>query len=232
MSEDQKIAVVTGGNRGIGFAICKALKDAGLKVVLTGRSEALSRQAANEIGVDYAVIDVSKPASIESFAQYAKRKYGRIDVLVNNAGVLLDPHDRPSLFDAKMDDIKDTMQTNVYGPIRLVQLIVPIMRQNDYGRIVNISSGMGQLSDMNDGYIAYRMSKTALNAVTRVTSEEVKGENILVNSMCPGWVKTEMGGPNAEREPGEAAETAVWLATLPKGGPTGKFFRDKQEIDW
>src|SRR3989338_11173398 len=122
------------------------------------------------------------------------------------------------------------METNVYGPLLLCQAIIPLMKKNNYGRIINLSSGLGQLSEMNGGHPAYRVSKTAINALTRILNDELKGENILVNSVCPGWVKTDMGGPGATRPVEEGAGTAVWLADLPADGPRGKFFRDKNEI--
>src|SRR3989338_10866458 len=121
------------------------------------------------------------------------------------------------------------METNVYGPLLLCQAIVPLMKKNNYGRIVNLSSGLGQLSDMNGGYPAYRVSKAAINTLTRIVADEVKNQNILINSMCPGWFKTDMGGPNATRSIPEGADTAVWLATLLDNGPRGKFFRDRKE---
>ena len=124
------------------------------------------------------------------------------------------------------------METNVFGPVQLCLALVPMMKVNNYGRLVNVSSGMGQLSDMNGGYPGYRISKTALNALTRILADELRDANILVNSVCPGWVKTDMGGPDAPRTPNQGANTIVWLATLPDGGPTGGFFRDRQQIDW
>ena len=124
------------------------------------------------------------------------------------------------------------METNVYGPLLVCQALVPLMEQNGYGRIVNMSSGMGQLSDMGAGNPAYRLSKTALNAVTAMVAAGVRGSNILVNSMCPGWVRTDMGGSGAPRSVEQGADTAVWLAMLPEGGPTGGFFRDRKLIPW
>jgi NAD(P)-dependent dehydrogenase (short-subunit alcohol dehydrogenase family) len=114
----------------------------------------------------------------------------------------------------------------------MTQAVAPIMREGGYGRIVNMSSGAGQLSDMRSGFPAYRMSKTAVNAMTRITAAELSTLNIKVNAVCPGWVRTDMGGPNAERPVEQGAETPVWLATLPDDGPTGGFFRDKKTIPW
>jgi NAD(P)-dependent dehydrogenase (short-subunit alcohol dehydrogenase family) len=152
-------------------------------------------------------------------------------VLVNNAGVMLDP--RGSRFlDSKLDTYRDTMETNFFGPLQLAQSVVPLMKANRYGRIVNLSSGLGQLQDMGAGTSAYRISKTALNALTRILAAEFRESNILANSMCPGWAQTDMGGEHAPKSAAEAADTAVWLATLPDDGPTGGFFRDRNPIAW
>jgi len=124
------------------------------------------------------------------------------------------------------------METNTYGAIRMIQRFVPLMKQQNYGRIVNLSSGMGQLSEMNGGWPGYRLSKTALNAVTRIVADVLQGLNILINSVCPGWVKTDMGSPDAELSVEEGADTILWLATLPDDGPTGSFFRERQRIEW
>ena len=165
-------------------------------------------------------------------------EFGRLDVLVNNAGILLDPPRHPpdaegaSIFNTKLDTIRGSLEANTFGALRLAQKFVPLMVKNGYGRVVNLSSGMGQLSDMNGGWPGYRISKVALNAVTRIFADETKGTNILVNSVCPGWVRTDMGGQEAELSPAEGADTIVWAATLPEGGPTGGFFRERERIDW
>jgi NAD(P)-dependent dehydrogenase (short-subunit alcohol dehydrogenase family) len=137
-----------------------------------------------------------------------------------------------SVFDAKVETLRKTMETNVYGPLQLIQALVPLMKEHDYGRIVNVSSGMGQLTDMGGGYPGYRLSKTSLNALTRIFANELNGTHILINTMCPGWVKTDMGGPGATRTPEQGVDTMVWLATLPNDGPTGAFFRDRKPIPW
>lgn len=239
---EKRIAVVTGGNRGIGLEACRQLARAGLKVILTARDKAKGEEAADGLkkeGLDVsaAALDVSSPESIRAFADQMNREYGRVDVLVNNAGVLIDQgwqgtKGSPSIFAARLEDIRATMDTNVYGVLLLIQAFAPGMRERQYGRIVNLSSGMGQLSDMGGGYPAYRLSKVALNGLTRIAAAELAGSNVLVNTMCPGWVRTEMGGPNATRTVEEGADTITWLAMLPDGGPSGKFFRDRKEIPW
>ena len=238
-----KIAVVTGANRGIGLAICRQLGRAeNIRVIMTSRDEQkgllVCEQLRDEgLHARYHQLDVNDHKSIRTLAQDVEHEFGRCDILINNAGIFPDTRVRPgdsypSVFQTNADTVAKAMATNVYGPLLLCQAFVPLMRKNKFGRIINLSSGLGQLEDMGAGYPAYRISKAAINALTRIVAAEVQEENILVNSMCPGWVKTDMGGPNATREVEEGADTAVWLALLPDGGPSGKFFRDRQEIPW
>lgn len=233
---DKRIAVVTGANRGIGFEICRQLARLGFTVVPTSRSAAKGRvavKALHDAGVelDYHPLDVISPVSIKALAGHLAKRYGRLDVLINNAGVMLDPRGSRVL-DARPQTFRDTLETNFFGPLQLVQALVPLMKKNRYGRIVNLSSGQGQLAVMGAGTPAYRVSKTALNAFTRTLAAELKGTGVLVNSMCPGWVKTDMGGPGAPRTVEQGADTAVWLAMLPDDGPSGGFFRDRKPIPW
>ncbi|MGZ8231136.1 MAG: SDR family oxidoreductase [Burkholderiales bacterium] len=236
MAAAERIALVTGGNRGIGFEICRQLARKGLAVVLTARDAAKGKAAAKTLqdeglAVEFHRLDVTSCRSIRACVASVAERRGHIDVLVNNAGVLLDP--RGSRFlDSKLDTYRDTLETNLFGPLQLAQAVVPLMKANRYGRIVNLSSGLGQLADMGTGTPAYRLSKTALNALTRILAAEFRESNILANSMCPGWVKTGMGGDQAPKSPREAAETAVWLATLPNDGPSGGFFRDSKPVPW
>jgi NAD(P)-dependent dehydrogenase (short-subunit alcohol dehydrogenase family) len=236
MAGSQRVALVTGGNRGIGLEICRRLAQHGLTVVLTARDAAKGKAAVKTLqegglDVEFQRLDVTSCRSIRACAATVAERRGRIDVLVNNAGVLLDP--RGSRFlDSKLDTYRDTFETNFFGPLQLAQSVVPLMKAKRYGRIVNLSSGLGQLDEMGAGTPAYRISKTALNALTRILAADFRESNILVNSMCPGWVKTGMGGEHATRTPAQAADTAVWLATLPDGGPTGGFFRDRKPIAW
>jgi NAD(P)-dependent dehydrogenase (short-subunit alcohol dehydrogenase family) len=236
MAAGTRIALVTGGNRGIGLEICRQLAGKGLGVVLTARDTGKGKAAAKALqeeglAVEFQRLDVTSCRSIRACVAAIAERRSRIDVLVNNAGVLLDS--RGSRFlDSKLDTYRDTLETNLFGPLQLAQSVVPLMKAIRYGRIVNLSSGLGQLHDMEAGTPAYRISKTALNALTRILAAEFRESNILVNSMCPGWVKTGMGGDHAPKTPAQAADTAVWLATLPDGGPTGGFYRDRKPIPW
>ena len=234
-----RTALVSGANRGIGFEIVRQLARLGVMAAIGARDKEDGARAAEKLqseGLDVPVValDVDREESAAEAVAEVKRRFGRLDVLVNNAAILIDEPGgfNASLFDLKPDTVRRTMETNLLGPIRLTQAAVPLMREQEYGRIVNVSSGAGQLAEMGAGYPAYRMSKTALNALTRITAAEIGAGDIKVNAMCPGWVKTDMGGPNAERTVEEGADTAVWLATLPEDGPTGGFFRDRKPIAW
>ncbi|MFN6567842.1 SDR family oxidoreductase [Dendronalium sp. ChiSLP03b] len=238
MSTTKKVAVVTGGNRGLGFEASQQLAKKGYQVILTSRDEAKGKAAAQELqseGLDVIShpLDVTSDDSSRKLAEFIRQQFGKLDVLVNNAGIYIDNQaGSNSVFNAKIDTLQQTIDSNVYGALRVTQALIPLMKEQNYGRIVNVSSGMGQLTDMEGGSPAYRLSKTALNALTRIFASELKGTNILVNSVCPGWVKTDMGGSEAPRTPEQGVDTIVWLATAPDGGATGGFFRDRQPIDW
>jgi len=239
----QCIALITGANRGIGLEICRQLaRHKNITVILSSRDENKGKAAWGELAseglrCEYRVLDVASEQSVKQSVDAVIHEHGRIDILINNAGIFPDTQDNSasgttSIFQAKIETMRRGMETNVYGPLLLCQRVIPHMKHNHYGRIVNMSSGMGQLSEMNGGCPSYRVSKTSLNALTRIFADELKGTNVLINSMCPGWVKTDMGGPNATRELPEGADTAVYLATLPDGGPSGGFFRDRKPIAW
>jgi len=231
----KRIAVVTGANRGIGCEICRQLAKKGARVVLTARDEAKGRAATEELvgqGLEvlFHPLDVNDDPSVRALAAYLRDELHGVDILVNNAGVFLDQ--KRGGLDVPMAVVRETLETNLLGAWRLSQVLIPQMRQHGYGRIVNVSSGLGAMSEMAGGYSAYRISETALNALTRILADELRGTNILVNAMCPGWVKTDMGGPNATVPVEKGADTAAWLATLPDGGPSGGFFRDRRLISW
>jgi NAD(P)-dependent dehydrogenase (short-subunit alcohol dehydrogenase family) len=228
-----KIILVTGANRGIGKETVRQLARAGHKTILTGRNadhvvEAQKQLAAEGIVTDARTVDIRDEASVAKLVQHVADNYGKLDVLVNNAGVFLDGKDKTR---SSVQDIRDTFETNTLAPYRLIQMFLPLLKRSGDARIINLSSGMGGLAEMNGGSPGYRISKTALNAVTRIFANDLAADNISVNSVCPGWVKTDMGGAGATREVEKGAETTVWLATADKI-PTGKFLRDKKEIPW
>jgi len=230
----EPVAVVTGGDRGIGFEICRQLAARGAGVVLTARERAAGEAAANKLAggthaVTFHPLDVTDGASIETLRDFLKDTYGRLDVLINNAGIIA-KGEAPAL---KVDlaTVRQTLETNALGPQHLTQALVPLLKRGTSPRIVNMSSGMGALTDNHGGYAAYRMSKTLLNAVTAILAAELAGA-VAVNSVCPGWVKTDMGGRNATREVAEGADTAVWLALDAPATLTGKFVRDRKVIPW
>jgi NAD(P)-dependent dehydrogenase (short-subunit alcohol dehydrogenase family) len=232
---NQQIALVTGANRGIGFETCRQLTQRGVRVILTSRDvakgqAAVDRLAAEGLTVIYHQLDVSDPESIAGIRDFVEENFGRLDILVNNAAIYID--ERHSLLALDYDVLRATMETNTYGPLLLTQAFVPLMRRHDYGRIVNLSSGIGELSDLGSSWPAYRLSKIMLNIQTRIFAGELEGSNILINAMCPGWVRTDMGGPDAELSVEQGADTAVWLALLPDDGPQGGYFRNRQRLDW
>ena len=233
-----KIAVVTGAYRGLGLETARQLAQQGYRVVLTARREAegsaaAERLTANGHDVRFQRLDVTAPASAHALRDYLQTEFGRIDVLVNNAGIFPDPSPASpasSIFEADLETIRVAMETNTLAAIQLCQLLIPLMEGN--GRVVNVSSGMGQLSDMNGCCPGYRLSKVALNAVTRIFADELKGTGVKVNSVCPGWVQTDMGGASAPLSVEEGAKGIVWAATLPDDGPSGGFFRHGEPIPW
>jgi NAD(P)-dependent dehydrogenase (short-subunit alcohol dehydrogenase family) len=236
---DKRVALVTGANRGMGLEIVRQLSRLGLIAVLAARDlekgkVAAATLAAEEFDVPVVGLDVTDADSIRAAVAEVRGRFGRIDVLVNNAAILKEgflPEDT-SVLDVSGDLVNQTFLTNTVGPLRMIQATVPGMRERGYGRIVNLSSGAGQLAEMGGGFPAYRLSKSALNALTRITAAELGAHEIKINSVCPGWVRTDMGGPHATRTVEHGAETAVWLATLPEDGPTGGFFRDMKPIPW
>ncbi len=232
-----RVALITGANRGIGFEIARLLARRGLRVVLGARAANEGKRAATKLEPDGSVIaetiDVADAASVERAIGTIRERFGRIDVLVNNAGILVDSGQTAS--GVSLGDVQKTLDVNLIGAWRVSQAVLPLMRKQRYGRIVNVSSSMGTLSDAagsGGGWPAYRLSKTALNALTILLAAELHGENVLVNAVSPGWVRTRMGGDGAPRSVEEGADTPVWLATLPDGGSSGQLFLDRRRIDW
>lgn len=232
----RRIAIVTGGNRGIGKEIARQLAREALDVVIGARDAARLAAAVGELGAEGGNVagyplDVSDPESVRAFVARVQKEHGRPGVLVNNAGVFPEPRGA-TVEGASTSLWRETFEVNVFGAVRMCREVLPHMRKLRYGRIVNVSSGLGQLEGMGAGTPAYRASKAALNALTRTLAAEVDGTGILVNSMSPGWVRTDMGGAEAPRSVEEGAETAVWLCLLPSSGPSGRFFRDREAIPW
>lgn len=234
MNKEKPIVVVTGGNRGIGFEICRQMAGRGAHVVLTARKaeageEAVRKLAAQKLTVQFHRLDVTGPQSIATLGDFLQRTYSRLDVLINNAGIISE-QDANGL-EVKLETVRATLETNTLAPLHLSQMLLPLLKRSSAARIVNVSSGMGALADMGSGYAAYRISKAALNAVTGILAAELGGA-VAVNSVCPGWVRTDMGGPNAERDVSRGADTAVWLALDAPQDLTGKFLRDRKVIPW
>lgn len=228
-----KVILVTGATRGIGKETVRQLARSGYQTILTGRNASHVTDAQDDLGADGIItdacpLDVRDDKSVTAAAKFVLERHGRLDVLVNNAGIFLDGSDSTK---ADIDIIRSTFETNVIGPYRMIEAFLPLLKKSGDGRIINLSSGMGGLTEMNGGYPGYRISKTALNAVTRIFANDLAADKIRVNSVCPGWVKTDMGGDRATREVEKGAETIVWLATAPDI-PNGKFLRDKKEIPW
>ena len=236
----QQVALVTGSNRGIGFEIVKQLTMKKIDVILTSRNSASGEAAVRKLAEDglkkvvSMELDISSQGSVDRTLDKVEKSFGKLDILVNNAAILIDKDDITAS-NADLETVKITLETNLLGSWRMCKAFIPLMKRNSFGRIVNVSSGSGGFEYMatSGGYWpAYSVSKTSLNALTVMLASELRGTNILVNAVCPGWVRTDMGGPNATRSVEEGAVTPVWLATLPDGGPTGYNYYDKEQTSW
>lgn len=225
------VALVTGANRGMGLETARQLHARGLRVALTGRDLAALERASADLSGSLAVrLDVTDPASVEAAHRRIQEVLGPVDVLVNNAAVLL--FEDETVLSIPHDAFEQTLRTNLLGAIETCRVCVPAMAERGYGRVVNVSSGAGQLAGMSTYAPAYAISKAALNAFTRILAETYRGRGVLANVVDPGWVRTDMGGSSAPRSVQRGADTTVWLATLPDDGPTGGFFRDHRPIPW
>lgn len=225
-----RTALVTGANRGIGLAIAAGLsKCQGIRVLVGSRRLEEGEHATKTFGGNAVAVplDLSEPDPLRLQVQQIVEVHGGIDILVNNAGVL----ESGNLLEIEREKLNHTLQVNFLAPLELIRGLVPGMNTRGYGRIVNVSSGWGSFAEGLSGPAAYSISKAALNAVTVSLARDV-AQNVKVNSMCPGWVRTRMGGDAAPRTPEQAADTAIWLATLPDDGPTGGFYRDRKLIEW
>jgi NAD(P)-dependent dehydrogenase (short-subunit alcohol dehydrogenase family) len=220
--DTKKIAVITGARRGLGLAAAQALLEKGYEVILGLRDPSQHPKLGAKVHVRS--LDVRDASSIDRFSREIQRDFGDVEILINNAAVFKDSE--------KSEELIESFTTNTVGPALLIQAFLPAMLKRGHGRIVNVSSGMGQLSEMAGGYLAYRLSKAALNGVTKVYASQTAAKDVLINSVCPGWVRTEMGGPSAPRSVEEGVAGIVWAATLPAGGPNGGFFRDGKPLPW
>ena len=229
-----RIALVTGANRGIGFAVCRRLGQEGATVVLASRDEARGDEAAGKLryeGLDVVArqLDVTDQASVDAAATWLEATYGRLDVLVNNAGIM---PNKARVLEATLEDAEAMWQVNVLGPWRACQAFLPLMLPGGWGRIVNVSSEAGRFDRINAVATAYRVSKAALNAYTKSLASELHPRGILVNAVCPGWVASDMGGPEAARTLEQGAESIFWAIALDDDGPTGGFFQDGKPMPW
>ena len=229
----QKTALVTGGNRGIGLEICRQLAADDIKVILAARDLQKGDKAIAKLDnplISCIQLDVTNDADLQSLSSKLESRELVVDILVNNAGI--SQGIRYSILNEPKELTEQTMDINFFGALRLSQIVVPFMQKNHFGRVVNISSGHGSFSKMDKRNPGYRFSKVAMNAMTVMLADEVKNDNILVNAMTPGWVRTRLGGLNAHRNVEEGAETAVWLCLLDDDGPNGEFFKDKATFAW
>jgi NAD(P)-dependent dehydrogenase (short-subunit alcohol dehydrogenase family) len=231
VTPERPVAVVTGANRGIGLEVTRQLADRGYVTVLGSRDVEKGEEAARRLAVEGVVphqLDVSHDASVQAAAEWIARSLGRADVLVNNAAILYDTANRAT--DVSLDVIREALDTNLFGAWRTSQALLPLLLRSPHARIVNVSSEGGSLASMSGGTPAYSVSKASLNALTRLLAGELR-RRVLVNSVCPGWVATDMGGPGGQPVE-QGAASVVWAATLPDDGPSGGFFRDGREVPW
>lgn len=237
-----KIALITGANKGIGFETARQLGKEGIKVLLGARDEKRGTEAAQKLkaeglDVEFVHLDVDNLETHKTVGNHIQENYGKLDILINNAGIM----DQPNVASGtSVDTYKKIFDTNFFNLIALTQTLLPLVKKSEAGRIVNLSSVLGSLTVHSDpsSFIynfkipAYNISKTALNGFTVHLAHELKDTNIKVNSAHPGWVKTDMGGENAPLEIEDGAKTSVWLATLPSDGPNGGFFHLKESLPW
>lgn len=235
MENHTKVALVTGGNRGIGYELVRQLAMKGFKVILTSRNSETGHKAVQKLkdsylDVSFVVMDISSEASIRQAAATVSEQYGRLDVLINNAGIYLDKNQKLVNLDPSV--LEKTLETNFFGAYHVIRSFMPLMEQQAYGRIINVSSEYGAMSEMSSsGVGAYKLSKLILNGLTQLIAAE-STKDIKINAVDPGWVSSDMGGPSAPRTPQQAASSILWLATIGPEGPSGGFFKDGKQINW
>lgn len=239
----RRVVLITGAGSGLGLATSVKLAKLGYHVIMTARSCSTKGQIAcnrlllNELSVDYRPLDVTNNEDRRAIVDYILEQYGRLDVLINNAAVMLDSSIKKPGTIARTDEItaehlRHSIEVNALGPYDLIKRLSTLMRKQKYGRVVNVSTGLAQLSSMGAGWPSYRVSKTMLNAITRIFAAELHADNILVNSVSPGWARTNMGGTDAPLSAEEAVDSIVWASQLPDSGPTGAFVEKRKLIPW
>lgn len=235
MEKHTKVALVTGGNRGIGYELVRQLAVDGFKVILTSRNsesghKAMQKLKDSHLDVSFLTMDINNQTSIGQAAAKVSEQYGRLDVLINNAGIYLDKNQK--LVDMDPSVLEKTLETNFFGAYHVIRSFMPLMEQQAYGRIINVSSEYGAMSEMSSsGVGAYKLSKLILNGLTQLIAAE-STKDIKINAVDPGWVSSDMGGPSAPRTPQQAASSILWLATIGPEGPSGGFFKDGKQINW
>ncbi len=238
----KKVAVVTGANRGMGFETARQLAHLDMEVVLTSREASSAQEACVRLEAEGLTLvpfklDITKPEDCAQLQNFLLKKYGCLDVLVNNAGAFFESTDQAarestSAFTTALEVMRQSFELNTLGALKVVQALLPLMQANKNGRIVNVSTGMASLQTMTRGWPGYRVSKAALNALTRIMADELRETDIKINAVDPGWVRTDMGGPFAMRSVEEGVDTTIWLATLGTEGPSGEFFYNRNVAMW
>jgi NAD(P)-dependent dehydrogenase (short-subunit alcohol dehydrogenase family) len=235
LETNQQIVLITGGNRGIGFETARQLAGRGFHVVIAARNQSKGQKAAERIQAAggqamFLSLDVGCSESIQQAAGQFATIADHLDVLIDNAGIY--PDEGVNILTIPRKQMAETLQTNTFGALEVTQAFVTNLRASNAPRIINVSSGYGELNGLSADVPSYCLSKLALNGLTIMLADALRSDGIAVNSMCPGWVRTDMGGPNATRSVEEGADTAVWLASEASQELTGKFFRNRQEIAW
>lgn len=225
----KKVVLITGATRGIGFAAAELFLSRGCEVIITSRDTERAEEAAGKLGCQWVQLDITDESSVRQAAAEVSKRFGRLDVLVNNSAILLDHY--AGLLDLEPEVLRETFETNVIGTLRVSQAFAPLLAKSGDPRIVNVSSGAGQLDGEPQAWApAYSISKTALNMLTQQLSTALP--SVMVNCMCPGWCRTEMGGEEATRSPEEGADTLLWLALDAPKALRGKFVKDRAVIPW
>jgi NAD(P)-dependent dehydrogenase (short-subunit alcohol dehydrogenase family) len=233
----QPVALVTGGNRGLGLEFARQLAQQDVIVVIGSRRTSEGKKAQQllkdeGLNVVTLPLDVTDSQSIATAEQSIAEQFGKLDMLINNAGILPDADSEATPTTVDPDTVLEIFKTNTLGPLRVCQAMIPLLKQSPAATIINVSSGLGSLTEMEGGYPGYRISKAALNAVTRILAAELSGTSVLVHSICPGWVQTDMGGPNATRTPKESVAGVLPLLLKPHPELNGLFLRDGKPIPW